>query len=123
MVVMDLSYYADVFGILRKDSLEVKRGVRVDFSDGTSDNDYQVIYERVVCSFYPENAVVSHTAEGLPVLNTTPMIFTDPDTDIRTGDHVTVYQQRPDGTVISKASGRVGNVLIFQTHLEAMVEV
>ena len=122
-MVIDLSRFSSILGILYKDSFSASGTEKVEYDDGSSNNVYGAISTDRPCSFHAENTLVIHEVEGKPILNLSPLLISSPSENLKTGDSVVVLVKTASGTVVDTVTGIVGKINHFQTHLEADVDI
>jgi len=116
-VVVSLAEFAPALTTLWADAFSTERSERVLAADGTTQQAWSLLIEGEPCTFQPNRAVATYTAEGAPVTAEVPLLICAPDVDIQQGDRLTVVQ----GTG-STWRGTVGVVVRYQTHIEADVD-
>jgi hypothetical protein len=122
-VVIDLSRFASIMDIVRKDLVTTSRSEKVEYEDGTTNNEYKDVLLMVPCSFHDANTTIVHESDGKPIMNVTPMLIIGPEVNLKTGDKMIIFIRNAKGDILDIMNGIAGKVNRFQTHLEFDVDI
>lgn len=123
---MKLGGFAAIVVSMFTDKMDINRYQDIKNSDETTDTVMldSPVYTDVSCriSFSFDESPKDSEIDDVPVKNV-PKIFCKLDTDIRTGDFITVRRFDDKGKLIATYEGKVGLPSVFATHKEALFSV
>lgn len=123
---MKLGGFAPIIASLFTDKMDINRYVDSPNSDGTTDTKLSEtpVYTDIPCriSFATDENPRDKEVDNVPLKNV-PKIFCKLDTDIKSGDFITVRRYNDDGEVVATYAGKVGLPSVFITHKEALFSI